>query len=354
MPRLPVPELPWFEEWMKKTGETFDDPLKLPSIPDLPDLLRMQDGTAIRDPSMWSRRRSELRQLLFHYMIGHRPDERPPLLRADTVCESRSPAGVWRSVRLTFGAPVPVSFEIQLRTPPGGGPFPLFLTQSGHAGWGHIALSRGYGVCLYPGDDSDDASAALTEAYPECDWTLLHRRAYLASLALDYLLQSGEADPDRIAITGHSRNGKQSLIAAACDERIRAVIDASSGTGGSHPFRFSSENYFGESVEMMTRNFPEWFHPRLRLFTGVEDRLPVDCHATVGLIAPRACLISVAHNDPTGTLLGAERVWQAARQAYRLLGREHALSYAPRPGGHEIGASVVHAEIVGWLKGVLR
>lgn len=37
-------------------------------------------------------------------------------------------------------------------------------------------------------------------------------------------------DPARVCITGHSRNGKQSLITAAFDERFTAVVGSSPGT----------------------------------------------------------------------------------------------------------------------------
>lgn len=80
-------------------------------------------------------------------------------------------------------------------------------------------------------------------------------RAFVASRTLDALLVKGglgrmlqvgssqralpPIDAARIAITGHSRNGKQSLIAAAFDERISVVVGSSPGTPVSAPVRFS-------------------------------------------------------------------------------------------------------------------
>ncbi|MCL6431854.1 MAG: Eco57I restriction-modification methylase domain-containing protein, partial [Anaerolineae bacterium] len=103
----------------------------------------------------------------------------------------------------------------------------------------------------------------------------------------DYLGTVPQADRLRIALTGHSRNGKQSLIAAALDERIALVISSSSGAGGAMPARYFSEQHLGEGIELLTRRFPDWFHPRLRFFVGREDRLPVDLHELVAL--KRAC-----------------------------------------------------------------
>jgi cephalosporin-C deacetylase-like acetyl esterase len=52
------------------------------------------------------------------------------------------------------------------------------------------------------------------------------RRAYGASRAVDYLHTLPYVDREKIGITGHSRNGNLSLIAAAFDERITACITA--------------------------------------------------------------------------------------------------------------------------------
>ena len=51
------------------------------------------------------------------------------------------------------------------------------------------------------------------------------------------------------------------------------------------------------SIELITRNFPDWLHPRLRFFAGRENKLPVDQPELIACIAPRPCLISTALND---------------------------------------------------------
>ena len=171
----------------------------------------------------------------------------------------------------------------------------------------------------------------------------LLRRAWTGSRALDYVLTLPEVDRQHVAITGHSRNGKQSLIAAAMDERFTAVISSSSGVGGAVAYRFGSERAFDESVEFMTRNRTTgtWFSQRLRWFTGRENKLPTDNHALLGLIAPRHCLISTAYNDGCDQSFSAEQSYLAAREVYRFLGRPEALRIAWRPGGHETCAEVI-------------
>jgi hypothetical protein len=47
-------------------------------------------------------------------------------------------------------------------------------------------------------------------------------------------------------VSGHSRNGKQSLIFAAYDTRVSAVVGSSPGAPIASPYRFTSSNFMGE------------------------------------------------------------------------------------------------------------
>jgi hypothetical protein len=342
--KLLAPRLDWFDEWLARTGEPIPDFGALPSVPELPDLLRFADGSQVAAPGDWPRRRAELRGLVRHWLTGTWPDAAPALSEVRVLRQAREGAATWRHLALTFAGPTAFSFDVELFIPDGPGPFPVFLTQANHRRWAVLALSRGYLTCVYPGADSNDQSTQLAALYPDHDWSKLTRRAWLGCRALDYVLTLPVADSARVAITGHSRNGKQSLIAAAMDERIGAVIPSSSGSGGAVSWRCSSEFCFQESVEFMSRNATtrEWFHPRIRLFTGREDRLPVDTHALLGLIAPRACLISDAMTDGCGSMFGVGMSYLAGRDVYRFLGQPDRLGLVWRWGNHETDAQVIH------------
>ena len=98
-------------------------------------------------------------------------------------------------------------------------------------------MRRGYVGCLYAGADSKDDTEEYWEIWAgKYDFTRLMRRAFGASRAIDYLYTLPFVDKDKIGMTGHSRNGDQSYIAAAFDERITAVIP-SSGTAMEVPWR---------------------------------------------------------------------------------------------------------------------
>ena len=329
-----APPRDWFNAWLRRTGEQPPDFAALPPMADLPPLLTLADGRPVATPQDWEQRRQELRSLLEHYFWGRLPAQPPPLEQAQVLSEQPHAGATLRHVALTFATSPPVRITLELLLPPGPGPFPLFLTQTSHRPWAAIAVSRGYLACVYPAADHDDQSALFVPAYPDCDWATLPRRAWLAGRALDYLLTL-PVHPDQVAITGHSRNGKQALIAAALDPRLRAVIASSAGSGGTCPFRFASEREYLESVEFITWLFPDWFHPRLRFFTGREHLLPVDAHAYLALIAPRPCLISTATHDGCESTFAVERSYLAARRVYRFLGRPQALRLRWRPGGHD-------------------
>ncbi|HOW71808.1 MAG TPA: alpha/beta fold hydrolase [Phycisphaerae bacterium] len=342
--RLLAPPLSWFEAWMEETGEKTPDFASMKSWADLPPLLRFEDGLPVRTTEDWGRRRAELRRLLCDGILGHVPEEIPALAKAEIVRTDKLAGGARREVRLTYATrttTVPeVAITIELQVPDGTGPFPVFMTQSTHRRVGLIGLARGYLVCVYPGGDGNDQGDKFAEAYPKADWGRLTRRAWLASRVLDYLVTLPEVRKDQIALTGHSRNGKQTMIAAALDERFTAVVSSSSGTGGDSPFRFVSETAFEESVEFMSRQqgTADWFHPRIRMFTGREDKLPTDIHALAALIAPRFCLLSTACNDDVTTTFAVERNYVANREVYRLLGKPEALRIRWREGSHEWNA----------------
>ena len=107
----------------------------------------------------------------------------------------------------------------------------MFLTQWNHREWAMVAVRRGYIGCVYAGADDKDDNEEYSEIWAgQYDFKRLMRRSFGAYRAIDYLYTLPYVDTDKIGITGHSRNGDLSYIAAAFDERIKAVIP-SSGTG---------------------------------------------------------------------------------------------------------------------------
>ncbi len=345
---LPKSE-PW-EAWLEKSGELPSDFSRLPSVPGLPDpLSAVRDGrlVPVREPEKWPARRAELLSLIHRYILGSVPP--PPGNVEGRVVARRDEEGCRaEEIELTFGPERKAKLSLELLIPRAAlsgdaGRFPVFLTQHNHRAWALIALSRGYIGCVYAGSDDKDDTTGFIPVWPEHDWTKLARRAFAASRCIDYLSTLPFVDKDRIAMTGHSRNGKMSLMAAAMDERIAAVISSSSGAGGSMPARLFSEAHFGEGIEIITRVFPDWLHPRLRFFAGREDRLPVDFNELVALAAPRSCLIATAMNDPVESVWATQEVYLSAKRVYELLGHRERIAIAWRPGTHGTSAETIES-----------
>ncbi len=341
-----LPASPAWNSWARASGVLPPDFDALPSVPFLPDPLRFANGKEVRKED-WPRRRQELLKLFEQYVIGSVPAS-PGNVRPAEIKAREEAGALINEVVLEFGPEHQARLHVELMIPKGRGPFPVFLTQDNHRGWAVVAVSRGYIGCVYAGADSRDDTGAWVSLWPDHDWTKLTRRAWAASRCIDYLHTLPVVDTNRIALTGHSRNGKLALIGAAIDRRVNAVISSSSGAGGACSYRLFSETQFGEGIELITRTFPDWLHPRLRYFAGRENKLPVDQPELIACIAPRPCLISTALNDSVESIWAIEQTFYSARRVYALLGKGQELNLRYRPGSHETRAEDIEAYL-DWL-----
>jgi pimeloyl-ACP methyl ester carboxylesterase len=344
---LPESE-PW-EAWLQQSGELPPDFDAIPSRAVLPNPLdagRFGAEAPVGDPAQWPVRRAQIMESLHRWILGSVPPP-PDNLVAEVVDERAESGATVRNVLLKFGPDRAASLRVELIVPRGPGPFPVFMTQTNHRAWALIAARRGYLACVYAGCDIADDTDSFAAAYPDRDWSRLTRRAWAAARCVDYLETVPQARADQIAITGHSRNGKMSLMAAAIDPRIAVVISSSSGTGGVVSSRYHGEQHFAEGIENITRAFPDWFHPRFRFFSGREDKLPVDLTDLVAMAAPRPCLISTAINDDVESTWAIQQTLLAVRPVYRLLGAPDKIKILWRPGGHETWPTVIE-KYVDW------
>jgi len=327
-------------DWLARTGELPPDFDRMTSIPFLPDPLIIDEGgknIPVRTMEQWKEKREWIKKQLEYYMTGSCPPE-PGNLKAVILSERKEGETTLKMVELTFGPYNKARLTLELMIPQGSGPLPVFLTQWNHREWAQVAVRRGYIGCLYAGADSKDDTEKYSEIWAgQYDFTRLMRRAYGGSRAIDYLYTLPYVDKEKIAMTGHSRNGDQSFFAAAFDERITAVVP-SSGTGQEVPWRYSAKKYDIEDIALLASAQPSWYQPRLRFFYGRENKLPVDNNLFMALIAPRGLMLSSAINEGAGNPWGSEQAYYSALKVYKFLGAEKNLAIRLRQGLHSISA----------------
>jgi lysophospholipase L1-like esterase len=197
-------------------------------------------------------------------------------------------------------------------------------------------LKRGYAVAIFHTSDVDPdrkdgfdegirgffarsklGPAADISTRQKHDWGSIGAWAWGASRVLDYLETVPQIDANRVAVIGHSRGGKTAAWAAAQDKRFAAALVNQSGCGGAA----LSRRRFGETIGRITSAFPHWFCQTLSEYADQEDKLPVDQHQLMGLIAPRAVAVCSAAEDLWADPRGEYLSLVHAAPIYSLLGK---------------------------------
>ncbi len=147
-------------------------------------------------------------------------------LEASTVSEETKDGVVEKTVRLR--AADGEWMNATLHIPEGEGPFGLFLGQSAAAG-GAQALAAARYLCadierrLGGERKREGLSMSLGENFMLSVWSRQQMGVDYRRL-MDYVFDEYNIQEDRVVMAGNSRMGRISVITAACDERIKAVI----------------------------------------------------------------------------------------------------------------------------------
>lgn len=314
---------------------------QLPVIKQLPDPFLFLDGTRVHSKKEWAKRREELKILAQHYAYGVLPPAGSPV-HAEELESTHNPTlgATEKKLLLRMGPEGKVQAHLLLTIPDGGKRFPVIVV--GDLCWGKVepeivAEVVKYGYILAEFDrteivpDKNVHTGGLYDAYPNGDYGAVGGWAWGFHRVVDYLHTLPNVEAKHIAATGHSRGGKAVLLAGALDERIALTAPNDAGCMGTGCTRFI---YSGETVPVITKNFPYWFSPRLTEFIGHEEQLPFDQHSMKALIAPRALLETQALGDAWANPQGAQATYQAAKTVFAYLGAGDKVGIAYRPGEH--------------------
>lgn len=346
-------------------------------VPDytLPDLLTLQDGSAVESADRWPQARAEIMAAFADEVYGHVPGELDSMVVEELESGTQALDGKalrkqWRIHLHRQGLSVPVHVLIYLPAD-AQGPSPLFLgmnfygNQTIHAdpaivmpeSWvrnneefGIVSnrateasrgvrasrwpiermMERGYGLAaVYYGDVVPDYSDCFDQGvFPlfyeagqtqpkATEWGAIAAWAWSLSRVMDALVEDASIDSERIAVIGHSRLGKTALWAGAMDTRFSMVISNNSGCGGAA----LSRRAFGETVKRINTSFPHWFNDRFPNYNDRVPDLPIDQHGLIAAMAPRPVYVASASEDlwadPKGEFLSAVH----ASSVYALLGK---------------------------------
>ncbi|MDG2535612.1 hypothetical protein P6144_18265 [Sphingomonas sp. HITSZ_GF] len=325
--------------------------------PELPPLMRMDDGRIVRNSKDWDRRRKQIVELFDREIYGRVPLTAPKItwnrVRREkaveagipvtkTWLEGRADNSAWPQasatimfrytlpdserrvpVMLSFGFPEGFKFP---GPPRPADPGPPYTEQLLKRGWG-------YAVVVANSIQADDGGALATgvigialqgrRRMPE-DWGVLRAWAWGASRAREALAADTEVDARRIGIEGLSRYGKAALVAMAYDPRFAIGFVGSSGAGGAALYRRN----FGERMGNLAAGGEyHWFAGNFLRYAGPKSEfdLPVDAHMLIALSAPRPLFLGAGTVDtgdgwvdPKGSFLAAV----AASPAWTITGHK--------------------------------
>lgn len=132
----------------------------------------------------------------------------------------------------------------------------------------------------------------IRSLYPH-DWGTISAWAWGLSQAAQFLQTQGF---NKIITTGHSREGKAALLAAALDESIAGVFTNQSGLGGTASLR---DSWWRESAKKMVKgyfvyplmgegeNLSHFFAQSFAPLADDPTKLTFDAHHLIALVAPR-------------------------------------------------------------------
>jgi hypothetical protein len=340
--------------------------------PNLPDPLLFNDGSKVKTAAQWRKRRVEILELFDREVYGRRPKNIPrvtwtgasttegkagnvPVVtkqlagRVDNSAYPELNVTIVASLSIPQSAngPVPVVLMfgnggtlpegvppttpcVPGATPAGRGAIPAGARGAAPAnpnappsaqeqiasrGWGYATVT----TASIQADNGQGLTCGIiglvNKGQPRSldDWGVLSAWGWGMSKVLDYLETDKAVDAKKVAVQGHSRDGKAALVALAYDERLLTGFISSSGQSGAKLHR----RKYGEAIEnIAATNEYHWMAGNYLKYAGRWDTLPVDSHELIALVAPRPVFLSTG-NGPDLNPDGSVKMMQAGDPSFQ-------------------------------------
>jgi hypothetical protein len=337
------------------------------------------DGTPVKTPADWPRRRQELIKTAAELQYGKLPPE-PEFLEVEPLYKGQP--GKLDTYRIRTGTREhQVWFTMIVYTTKAPGKRPVVISGDGCYGFmNDLKVARLFtdnGVILVkfnrtelaPDMPDPNRECGINALWPELNFSAISAWAWAASRVLDWMETEPLIDATHVGIVGHSRGGKTAIWTAVTDKRFAMACSNNSGCSGAKLNHIDLPR--SEHIGQILKHFSYWFCPNYRSYIGKEMSMPFDQHELLALIAPRLLYVTSATRD---SWAGPHGEWWAARlasPAWELYGKkglaadtfpqpnrpsqEGSVAYHLRAGGHDLTPYdwmrfVDFAERLGWRK----
>jgi hypothetical protein len=331
-------------------------------IKKLPDPFLTNDGSRVETAEDWGSRRSEITELLMDTQYGNMP-EAPEVVSA-TIGDWNSLENERRqrgdrleftpnrekpltafTLDITVTFPSDESIARKRQSCPefdkAGIPALIYVGEKSF----ESVLENGYAIVNYPNDTLEPMEIGkpglgpAREAYEslygkQYKWGSISAWAWGARRVLDHVIRMPEIDGNRIAISGHSRNGKTALLAGALDERFAVVNPAGSGCAGAGSYLAIGNECEDLAALTSRERWWAWAHPDFESWAGRETELPFDQHFLMSLVAPRPLLRTEGVDDDWANPEGTSVSYLATQPTYDFLNVSDRNAIFYREGGH--------------------
>ncbi len=319
-----------------KPGNANFDEAKANPYPKLPALLVLNNGKKVTTPAEWAVRRQQILDMFNEDVYGKLPANIPPVTwKVDSV-QQMTVGGILADVKHITGhvdnsadPAITVKIEADVVTPASmkGKKVPVIIGVSLHpfvfhfppprpgqvvhmiampknpvdaaklvlsAGWGFVSRDL-TGVQADNGAGLDQGIIGLVnegQPRPLDQWGALRAWAWSDSQIVNYLQTDPDVDGTKVGIMGHSRYGKEALVAMAYDPRLAIGYISSSGKGGAALYR---RNYGEAMGNLCGAEEFHWFAGNFLRYCAKgksANDMPVDSHEFIALVAPRPLFIS--------------------------------------------------------------